>query len=183
MHFCATVIATEICYLINAYFSPSHILDVSPGSTNYRCIVMSLFTHYFFLGQFTWILTLGFNFHRIFVLNDEHTQRKYVQFAIIGWGVPALVIVLFYAVTYIVYRYLTSLDPSQIYGDVHSNGDICFITNVYTGLAGVVFPSLVCLCVMGVILLQAFQIAPQWQAYDDIYKGSQNLKGEFIIWL
>ena len=177
MHFCFAVSAAELCYLINAYFSPSHILDISPDTSNYRCIIMSLFTHFFFLAQFTWMLTLGFNFHGILVLNDEHTQRKYVQFALIGWGVPALIVFVFYAVTYVVYRFLTSIDPDQIYGDVHSNGDICFVSNVYAGLAGVGLPSLICLCVVGIILLQAFQITPQWQAYDDIYKGNQNIRG------
>ena len=42
---------------MDAYISPSTLLSIDPGDSNYRCIVMALCLHYFFLAQFTWIMT------------------------------------------------------------------------------------------------------------------------------
>ena len=54
----------------------------------------------------------------------------------------------------------------------------CFTTNAYAALAGVVFPALLCLMVVGIVFIQTFQVAPQWQAYDDVYRGRYNKHGE-----
>ncbi|KAI0227314.1 Adhesion G-protein coupled receptor V1 [Lamellibrachia satsuma] len=185
MHMCFAVFATELCYVIDAYLSPGHLLSVLPDSGNYRCIVMSLFLHYFFLAQFTWMMTQAVNFWKILVLNDEHTERKYVFYFLIGWGLPAVTVAIFYVVTYSVYRFGTSLSPDLIYGDVTDNDDICFTTNAYVALAGVVFPALLCLMVVGVIFIQTFQVAPQWQAYDDMYRGRYNkheIRALLLFW-
>ena len=72
--------------MIDAYLSPGSILAIGVTDSNYRCIVMSLFLHYFFLAQFTWMLTQAINFYKVLVLNDEHTERKYVLYFLIGWG-------------------------------------------------------------------------------------------------
>ncbi len=76
MHMCFAVAATEICYVVDAFISPEHLLDIGPGESNYRCIIMALTLHYFFLAQFTWMVTQAVNLWRILVLNDEHTERK-----------------------------------------------------------------------------------------------------------
>ena len=49
--------------------------------------------------------------------------------------------------------------------------------NQYAALAGVIAPALICLMVVGIVFIQAFQITPQWQAYDDIYRSRYNLQG------
>ena len=54
----------------------------------------------------------------------------------------------------------------------------CFITNPYAALCGAIAPALIVLMVMGIVFIQAFQITPQWQAYDDVYRGRYNLNGE-----
>ena len=183
MHMCFAVAASEICYVINAFISPIHLLDIGVDDSNYRCIIMSLVLHYFFLAQFTWMLTQAANFWRILVLNDEQTERKYVAYFLLGWGLPVLVIFVFYIVTYCIYHFALDIPDDQIYGDVNSNMDICFITNAYTGLGGIIGPVLVCLIVVGVVFIQAFQVTPQWQAYDDLYKGRYNLHGECCIYI
>jgi hypothetical protein len=32
--------------------------------------------------------------------------------------------------------------------------------------------------VTGIAFIQAFQVTPQWQAYDDVYRGRYNIHGE-----
>jgi len=45
----------QVCYVVDAFLSPYVLLSspVSDGDGSARCIVMSLFFHYFFLAQFT----------------------------------------------------------------------------------------------------------------------------------
>ncbi len=33
------------------------------------------------------------NFWQVLVMNDEHTERRYLLYFLLGWGLPALVIV------------------------------------------------------------------------------------------
>ena len=54
----------------------------------------------------------------------------------------------------------------------------CFITNAYAALGGVIVPVLLLLLVVTVVFVKAFQVTPQWQAYDDIYRGRYNIKGK-----
>jgi len=56
----------------------------------------------------------------------------------------------------------------------------CFITNGYAGLGGVILPVLLMLVVVAVVFVKAFQVTPQWQAYDDIYRGRYNISGEWL---
>lgn len=44
------------------------------------------------------VLTLLFcpqavNFWQVLVMNDEHTERRYLLYFLLGWGLPALVII------------------------------------------------------------------------------------------
>ncbi|XP_053406312.1 adhesion G-protein coupled receptor V1-like [Mercenaria mercenaria] len=57
MHMCFAAMATQICYVVAAYLSPDEIIVYTIGEDNYRCIVMGLFLHYFFLCQFSWMMT------------------------------------------------------------------------------------------------------------------------------
>ncbi|KAH3717902.1 hypothetical protein DPMN_060698 [Dreissena polymorpha] len=175
MHMCFAAMATQICYVVAAYLSTDEILVYTLQENNYRCIVMGLFLHYFFLCQFSWMVTQAFNFWKILIMNDEHTERKYVIFFLLGWGFPVVIVAVFYVVTFNVYKYVYDLPLGFIYGDVNNNGDMCFVTNAYAGLAGVVLPVLLMLVVVAVVFVRAFQVTPQWQAYDDIYRGRYNI--------
>ena len=53
----------------------------------------------------------------------------------------------------------------------------CFIVNAYAGLGGVIIPVILILVAIGIIFMKAFQLTPQWQAYDDIYRGRYNING------
>ena len=33
------------------------------------------------------------NFWQVLVMNDEHTERRYLLYFLLGWGLPALVII------------------------------------------------------------------------------------------
>ena len=43
--------------MVAAYLSPDEILVYNKELDNYRCIVMGLFLHYFFMAQFSWMMT------------------------------------------------------------------------------------------------------------------------------
>ncbi len=57
----------------------------------------------------------------------------------------------------------------------------CFIDNAYTALCGIIAPALVILMTAGIVFIHAFQITPQWQAYDDVYRGRYNINGNFRL--
>lgn len=50
--------------------------------------------------------------------------------------------------------------------------------NAYAGLGGIIVPVLLMLIMVGIIFMKAFQVTPQWQAYDDIYRGRYNINGK-----
>lgn len=108
-------------------------------------------------------------------MNDEHTDRKYVLFFMLGWGLPLGIVAVFYVVTFILYKYQYGMPVDFIYGDVNNNGQMCFITNSYSALGGVIAPVLLILLFVAVVFVKAFQVTPQWQAYDDIYRGRYNI--------
>lgn len=56
----------------------------------------------------------------------------------------------------------------------------CFITNSYSALGGVIAPVLLILLFVAVVFVKAFQVTPQWQAYDDIYRGRYNINGKHV---
>ncbi|XP_061172919.1 adhesion G-protein coupled receptor V1-like [Saccostrea echinata] len=175
MHMLFACFATQLCYIVAAFTSPTEILVSTLDQDNYRCIVMGLFLHYFFLAQFTWIFSQTLNFWKILVMNDEHTDRKYVLFFMLGWGLPLAIVAVFYVVTFIVYKYQYGMPVDFIYGDVNNNGQMCFLTNSYAALGGVIAPVLLILLFVAVVFVKAFQVTPQWQAYDDIYRGRYNI--------
>ncbi|XP_055956200.1 adhesion G-protein coupled receptor V1 [Patella vulgata] len=181
MHMCFAAMATQICIVVAAYLSPTNILVPSLQDNNYRCIVMGLFMHYFFLCQFTWIMTQAFNFWKILIQNDEHTERNYILYFISGWGVPMVMIPVFYTITYVLYKYVYYLPVDFIYGDVNNNGEMCFIKNGYAAVGGAILPILIMLIIVLVVFLRAFQLRPQWQSYDDIYRGRYNITEIQII--
>lgn len=39
-------------------------------------------------------LSQAVNFWQVLVMNDEHTERRYLVYLLLGWGLPALVIII-----------------------------------------------------------------------------------------
>ncbi|CAB4033597.1 G- coupled receptor 98-like, partial [Paramuricea clavata] len=119
------------------------------------------------------------NLWRILVLNDEHTDRKYILYFMLGWGIPVLCIALYMIITHALY----SWGITEIYADVHNNGDMCFIPNAYGALASVLGPVLLFLLAVGVVMTQAYQVSLQWKLYDDIFRGHHNIKEVMHLWI
>lgn len=153
-------------YVLGAYLSPELVDEPT------RCSVLAVFIHYFFLCQFSLMFIEGWNLWRVFVLNDEHTDRKLVMFCGVGWGMPVVLIVIYILVTQLGLNW----EFTVAYADVHSNGDMCFIPNAYAALASVVGPVLLLLTGVALIFTQAYLVTPQWKHYDDIFRGHYNIK-------
>ncbi|XP_033109462.1 adhesion G-protein coupled receptor V1-like [Anneissia japonica] len=174
MHLIFSVMATEIVFMISAYISN----DVSSES----CAALGAILHYFFLAQFIWMLVQSTNLWKILVLNDEHTDRFYVLFFVLGWGTPAVIVVAYIIITYSVFEWpfhqesllINLTNPEVVYGDVHGNGDICFMPNVNAMLASAVGPVVICIMAVVTVFIQAYLVKPQWKRYDDLYMGSYN---------
>ncbi|XP_066273052.1 adhesion G-protein coupled receptor V1-like isoform X1 [Branchiostoma lanceolatum] len=162
MHLAFACMATQIAFTVGAYISST----LDQGS----CAALGIVLHYFFLAQFTWMFIQAVNFYRILVMNDEHTENKYMLFFVLGWGLPVLVVGVFIIVVFAVWQW----DITTLYADVHGNGDMCLIPNGYAALAGVVGPALLCLVVVIGVCFQAYQVTQQWKMYDDIYRGRYN---------
>nr|XP_001918372.2 G-protein coupled receptor 98 [Equus caballus] len=159
-HMMAASLGTQIVFLVSAY--------ASPQLTDESCSAMAAVTHYVYLCQFSWMLIQSVNFWYVLVMNDEHTERRYLLFFLLSWGLPAFVVILLIAILKGIYRQ----SMPQIYGLIH--GDLCFIPNIYAALFTAALVPLMCLVVVFVVFIHAYQVKPQWKAYDDIFRGRTN---------
>ncbi|XP_031794624.1 adhesion G-protein coupled receptor V1 [Sarcophilus harrisii] len=159
-HMMAASLGTQIAFLASAY--------ASPQLTEESCSALAAILHYLYLCQFNWMLIQSVNFWYVLVMNDEHTERRYLLFFILSWGLPAFVVILLLIVLRGIYHH----SISQIYGLIH--GDLCFIPNVYAALFTAALIPLMCLVVVFVVFIHAYQVKPQWKAYDDIFRGRTN---------
>ncbi|KAK2118096.1 Adhesion G-protein coupled receptor V1, partial [Saguinus oedipus] len=50
----------------------------------------------------------------------------------------------------------------------------CFIPNIYAALFTAALVPLMCLVVVFVVFIHAYQVKPQWKAYDDVFRGRTN---------
>ncbi|XP_048187347.1 adhesion G-protein coupled receptor V1 [Perognathus longimembris pacificus] len=159
-HMMAASLGTQIVFLASAYASPQLTQD--------SCAAIAAVTHYLYLCQFSWMLIQSVNFWYVLVMNDEHTERRYLLFFLLSWGLPSFVVILLI----IILRGIYHQNMPQIYGLVH--GDMCFIPNIYAALFTAALVPLMCLVVVFVVFIHAYQLKPQWKAYDDIFRGRTN---------
>ncbi|XP_076995276.1 adhesion G-protein coupled receptor V1 [Tamandua tetradactyla] len=160
IHMMATSLGTQVVFLVSAY--------ASPQLTDESCSAVAAITHYLYLCQFSWMLIQSVNFWYVLVMNDEHTERRYLLFFLLSWGLPALVVILLI----VVLRGFYHQSMQQIYGLIH--GDLCFIPNIYAALFTAALIPLMCLVVVFVVFIHAYQVKPQWKAYDDVFRGRTN---------
>ncbi|TKS78901.1 G-protein coupled receptor 98 [Collichthys lucidus] len=153
-------LGTQICFLVSAFRGRMFSED--------SCAAVALFTHYFHLSQFFWMLIQAVNFWQILVMNDEHTDRRHLLYFLLGWGLPAMVII----VLVIVLLGGFGWTIHSVYGLVQ--GDVCFIPNIYAALCTAVLVPLICLVAVLVVFIHAYQVTQQWKAYDDVYRGRTN---------
>ncbi|KAM3940659.1 adhesion G-protein coupled receptor V1 isoform 2-T2 [Leptodactylus fuscus] len=159
-HMMVACLGTQISFLASAY--------ISPELSNESCAGLASITHYFYLSQFVWMLIEAVNFWYVLVMNDEHPERRHLIFFVVGWGLPAVVVVLHLVILKSIYH----KKITEIYGLVH--GDMCFIPNVYAGIFTAILVPLVCLVVVIVVFIHAYQVTQQWKAYDDVFRGRPN---------
>ncbi|XP_054253432.1 adhesion G-protein coupled receptor V1 [Indicator indicator] len=159
-HMMVACLGTQISFLASAYMS-QHLSEES-------CSALASVTHYLYLCQFSWMLIQAVNFWYVLVMNDEHTERRYLLYFLLSWGLPAFVVILLLIILRGIYHHSTA----QIYGLVHS--DLCFIPNAYAALFTAALVPLMCLVVVFVVFIHAYQVTPQWKAYDDIFRGRTN---------
>ncbi|XP_054843539.1 adhesion G-protein coupled receptor V1 [Eublepharis macularius] len=159
-HMMVACLGTQVSFLASAY--------VSQQLSEESCSALGAITHYLYLCQFSWMLIQAVNFWYVLVMNDEHTERRYLMFFLLGWGLPAFVVVLLLIILRGIYHH----NVSQIYGLVHN--DLCFIPNTYAALFTAVLVPLMCLVVVFVVFIHAYQVTPQWKAYDDVFRGRTN---------
>ncbi|XP_060617754.2 adhesion G-protein coupled receptor V1 isoform X2 [Anolis sagrei] len=159
-HMMTACLGTQISFLASAY--------ISQQLSEESCSALGSLTHYLYLCQFSWMLIQAVNFWYVLVMNDEHTDRRYLTFFLLGWGLPAFVVILLLIILRGIYHH----NLSQIYGLVYS--DLCFIPNIYAALFTAALVPLVCLVVVFVVFIHAYQVTPQWKAYDDVFRGRTN---------
>ncbi|XP_041856249.1 adhesion G-protein coupled receptor V1 [Melanotaenia boesemani] len=159
-HMMVGCLGTQICFLVSAFRGRLFSED--------SCAALALFSHYFHLSQFFWMLIQAVNFWQVLVMNDEHTERQYLLYFLLGWGLPVLVII----VLVIVLLGGFGWTIHAVYGLVQ--GDVCFIPNIYAALCTAVLVPLICLVAVVVVFIHAYQVTEQWRAYDDIYRGRTN---------
>ncbi|CAH2297028.1 G- coupled receptor 98 [Pelobates cultripes] len=159
-HMMVACLETQVSFLASAYVSSTVSVD--------SCTGLASITHYFYLCQFVWMLIQAVNFWYVLVMNDEHPERRHLIFFVLGWGLPAIVVILHLVILKSIYR----KNMTEIYGLVHQ--DMCFIPNVYAGLFTAALVPLVCLVVVLVVIVHAYQVTQQWKAYDDVFRGRTN---------
>ncbi|XP_069912554.1 adhesion G-protein coupled receptor V1 [Oryctolagus cuniculus] len=159
-HMMAASLGTQIVFLASAYASPQLAEE--------SCSALAAVTHYLYLCQFSWMLIQSVNFWYVLVMNDEHTERRHLLFFLLSWGLPGFVVILLI----VVLRGIYHQDMTQIYGLVH--GDLCFIPNIYAALFTAALVPSMCLVVVFVVFIHAYQVTPQWKAYDDVFRGRTN---------
>ncbi|XP_058231364.1 adhesion G-protein coupled receptor V1 isoform X3 [Hemibagrus wyckioides] len=159
-HMMVACLGTQICFLVSAFRGRMFSDD--------GCATLGLFLHYFHLSQFSWMLIQAVNFWQTLVMNDEHTERRYLLYFLLSWGLPALVIIIL--VTVLLGGYSWSIH--DVYGLVQ--GELCFIPNIYTALCTAAFIPLSCVVGVLVVFIHAYHVTQQWKAYDDVYRGRTN---------
>ncbi|KAM6225436.1 adhesion G-protein coupled receptor V1 [Rhynchocyon petersi] len=159
-HMMGASLGTQTVFLASAY--------VSRQLTAEGCAAMAAVMHYLYLCQFSWMLIQSVNFWYVLVMNDEHTERRYLLFFLLSWGLPAFVVILLIVILKGIYHQ----NMPQIYGLIH--GDLCFIPSIYAALFTAVLVPLMCLVVVFVVFIHAYQVKPQWKAYDDVFRGRTN---------
>uniref|UniRef100_A0A8B9KFU6 Adhesion G protein-coupled receptor V1 n=1 Tax=Astyanax mexicanus TaxID=7994 RepID=A0A8B9KFU6_ASTMX len=159
-HMMVACLGMQICFLVSAFRGKMFNKD--------GCAALGLFFHYFHLSQFSWMLIQAINFWQTLVMNDEHTERRYLLYFLLSWGLPALVIIVLVIVLLGGYGW----NIHEVYGLVQ--GDLCFIPNIYAALCTAAFVPLICLVGVLVVFIHAYHVTQQWKAYDDVYRGRTN---------
>ncbi|CAK8694047.1 unnamed protein product [Clavelina lepadiformis] len=143
---------------------------VSRDANQDSCVAIGIFLHYFWLAQFTWIFVHAVNLLQVFAFNDQHSDRSFIIYFMLGWGTPAIAIVVYVMVMYA----MGSETIYESYGDVNDNGDMCMILNSYGALLSAIIPACLCIFTLAGVGFYLYQRKATWKNYDDITLGKLN---------
>ena len=163
------LLLSEITFLLASLLSP--IADVA------GCAAIGAILHYFMLVLFLWCFLIVTSL--IFVIYFgagayEHLQL--VLYTFFGWLTPGIVVLL----TLLIVRFVQGHEWAEVYGDVHGNGDLCFIPLLSVSIVTAVVP------IVGMLTLSMFGFSLLFLLtgtssnedlkYDDIYFTSKNTR-------
>ncbi|XP_064130056.1 adhesion G-protein coupled receptor G5 isoform X3 [Loxodonta africana] len=112
--------------LLNVTFLLSPMLAMSPVPES-ACMVLAAILHYALLCSLTWMAIEGFNLYLLLVrVYNVYIHRYVLKLCVLGWGVPAVLVLLLLAVKSSVYG---SLSISQENGTASQNISICWLLN------------------------------------------------------
>ncbi|XP_031951065.1 adhesion G-protein coupled receptor V1 isoform X9 [Corvus moneduloides] len=109
-HMMVACLGTQVSFLASAYMS-QHISEES-------CFALASVTHYLYLCQFSWMLIQAVNFWYVLVMNDEHTETRYLLYFLLSWGLPAFVVILLLIILRGIYHHSTAQIYGLVYGDL-----------------------------------------------------------------
>ncbi|XP_036600927.1 LOW QUALITY PROTEIN: adhesion G-protein coupled receptor G2 [Trichosurus vulpecula] len=89
---CAALLLLNLVFLLDSWIALYNIRGL--------CISVAVFLHYFLLVSFTWMGLEAFHMYLALVKVFNTYIRKYIlKFCIVGWGVPAVIIVIVLAIS------------------------------------------------------------------------------------
>ncbi|XP_023582639.1 adhesion G-protein coupled receptor G5 [Trichechus manatus latirostris] len=112
--------------LLNVTFLLSPVL-AKPSVPGSACMVLAAILHYALLCCLTWMAIEGFNLYLLLVrVYNVYIRRYLLKLCVLGWGVPAILVLLLLAVKSSVYG---PLSISQENGTAFRNISICWVQN------------------------------------------------------
>ena len=170
------LLLTETTFLVASLISP--IADEA------SCAAIGAILHYFLLVTFLWCFLIAMSL--IFVIYFGAVAYEHLQlvlYAFFGWLTPGIVVLL----TLLIVRFVQGHEWAQVYGDVHANGDLCFIPLLSVSIVTTVIPivGMLSLSIVGICLLFLLTGTSTNEdlKYDDIYFTSQNTREIFKLLL
>uniref|UniRef100_H3AFI5 Adhesion G-protein coupled receptor G2 n=1 Tax=Latimeria chalumnae TaxID=7897 RepID=H3AFI5_LATCH len=88
INLCTALLFLNLVFLIDPWIA---LYDRVPG----LCIAVAVFLHYFLLASFTWMGLEAFHMYLALVkVFNTYVHRYALKFCIVGWGVPAIVVII-----------------------------------------------------------------------------------------
>ncbi|XP_036897534.1 adhesion G-protein coupled receptor G5 [Sturnira hondurensis] len=166
MNLHASVLLLNVAFLL----SPTLAMPSMPGSA---CIALAAILHYALLSCLTWMAIEGFNLYLLLVrVYNIHIRRYVLKLCVVGWGVPAFLVLLLLAIKSSVYgRHTILLSSNQ--GDSRNatgsqNLSICWVQSLGVHRALVIgYGGLTCLFNL-VVLAWALRVLRRLKAQEKV---------------
>uniref|UniRef100_A0A3P9MEZ9 Adhesion G protein-coupled receptor G3 n=1 Tax=Oryzias latipes TaxID=8090 RepID=A0A3P9MEZ9_ORYLA len=157
--------------LLNLHFLTSEM--VAESSSSGLCVYMALALHYSLLATFCWMGLEGFHLYLLIIkVFNIYINRYMLKISVVGWGVPAVIVLLLLSINTKFYGKYTFVDSSN-----STSSTICYITDenvkwvTTVGVFGLMF-----LFVMVVFLLTVRNLMPNCCQKEFRQKNWKGLK-------